>query len=686
MIWIFLAPLTLALLAGIGVTVLLYPPRPFSLAALTNSEWTGRVPYRVAHAGTEEVLVVRDLPYPGSFASSSTRRAVSLDGSWRFRLDPDTSGEAEGWWRPNGALDTWDEAWVPGTFNSAESSLTDYLGVVWYRRSIGREELPPRNGGYLRLRFAGLLLRGKVWWNGRFVGEYEGGYTPSYFALPEPETEENHLVVSCDNRLTPDSLPPKLKRNHNPGWHTYGGIHRCVTLELLPADSVLTLRTMQMAETLRCTVVTQHSAGRACDDRLRVYLRIGPEDEQPSAEVVALRGGSNVREGLTTWIADLPTARLSNWSPDSPRRYAVTITLSHGSTVVDEVTQTGGLRSVRVDGESILLNGKPVFLKGICRHEDHPVLGATQTAHSIEDDLSLVDGLHANYLRLTHYPHDEAEIEAAERRGLLLSEEIPLYQAGTGFAAWKQEGESPFRLPVRLFGLRQIRRRELLAHARRQLLEMIERDRNRPSLLFWGVGNECYTHGNRAGATFAGLARIARRADPSRPVTYVELTYNIPFFDDRRRGWEGADILSLNSYFGWYYGEADEISPHLERFHRTWGGRPLILSEFGAGAAPGRMSGDGLWRGERVQRDRTYSEDYQTKVIERYWQEARQNPWVVGVSPWVFADFYNVWFPTNPVPNFNLKGILSADRRPKLAYRALARRYAEYADEESFGG
>lgn len=654
---------------------------------LRTCEGHRRVPYRIARAGAEECLVVRGLPYPGSFlADSPTREVISLDGPWRFALDGDSRGREAGWWRREFDDASWSTVSVPDTFNPARSEITDYLGWAWYRRSVhvpANLSAASRSSRRPRLRFDGLLLRGAVWWNGRLLGEYEGGYTTNYFDLTARVEQTNSVVVLCDNRLTSDSLPPRLMRNHNPGWHTYGGIHRSAAIEVLPSEYVLTVRTRQPdtdGDRLEVRVLTHNGARTAiAGTEVTVSVAIAPEGRTSIAQREAEPAGTDERDAVQTWRTELPLAGIPIWSPDSPQRYTLTITLRRGGALIDRVTQTGGRRSVRTSGESILLNGESVFLRGICKHEDHPDLGATQTPQLIEADTSLIADMNANYVRLAHYPHAQEEIEALERRGLLLSEEIPLYQAGTGFAAWWQEHGRLRDFPLRLFGTRQTRRKQLLANARRQLLELIERDRHRPSVIIWGTGNECFTHGRRAGAVFGGLARVVRHADPTRLITYVELTYNIPFFDNARRGWQEADLLSLNAYFGWYFAEADDLAEHLARLAKRWRGRPLLLSEFGAGASPGRMSTDGPWRGDRVQKARTYGEDYQVSVLSTYWEIARRTPWVRGVSPWVFSDFYNIWFPTNPVPNYNLKGVVSADREPKLAYHALQDRYREAA-------
>lgn len=666
--------------------------RPFLLREQDGLRWDGRVPYRVVSVGDEELLIVRGLPYPGTLRGDSLYRThIELGGTWRYRADPNGIGNDEEWWRPEYDDSEWDTVEIPSTMNPARGAHTDYLGIIWFRRELS---LTPPHNGMARLCFDGLLLRGSVWWNGELVGEFEGGYTTNFFDVSNLLSSNNTLVVACDNRLTTDSLPPRSMRYHNPGWHTYLGIHRRPRLEFLPNDHVVTLRTAEEDESIDCRVVVRDGAARdsgpdgidqsshdtesARDDfHTAMEIRIGVEG---GTMITAELAGRLDSDRLSLWRAKIPRSDLPVWSKAEPSQIDLIVEIHREGSCVDRISQRTARRTIAVRGEEILVNGESTFLRGICRHEDHPETGATQTESTIATDLDLVEKLHANYVRLAHYPHDPRAIDRFEDAGLYQSEEIPLYQAGTGFTAWWSEHGRLRDFPARLFGIRQTRRRELVAHARRQLLEMIERDRHHPSILFWSVGNESYSIGRRAARALGDLADLARRWDASRPVTYVELTYNIPFFDDRRRGWEGADILSLNSYFGWYFGEAKEFERHVTRLHERWRGKPLIMSEFGAGAAPGRMDADGPWRGDRVQTERTYAEDYQARLLETHWRIAKKYPWIRGFSPWVLADFYNIWFPANPVPNFNLKGVVSADRYPKQGFDRLAALYQEDVD------
>lgn len=638
--------------------------------------------WRTGEVGGIPWLAVRDLIVPTGFDRTG-RAIIVLDGDWGLRLDPEGSLDRAGL----GAVQ-WNKFTVPGVVNAAESPNVEHSGAAWFRRAFEAPETPLDTEPVIV--FEGALLRGEVWLNGTALGCFEGGFSPVRMRASSLAAGLNELVVRLDNRLTPDSLPPRIMDGHRPGWHPYCGIHRPCRVEYVPRASV------------QKVVVTKRGDGGA-DLAVIVSRPSGTSPLRVAATLTQLRGGSGDVSGdgdlrlsvalepgaegpgpggsiLSSWTGTT-SAQLAPWTPERPRVFDVEIAAwpreGRLESPSDSVSLTTGVRRFEVEGESLLLEGRPVFLKGICKHEDHPELGPAQTDELIEGDLGLAKGLGANWLRLAHYPHDRRELARARDLGLMVSEEIPLYQAGVGFTAWFQEKRPFGEFPLALFGMRQLGRRAFRDNARRQLIEMIERDRNNPALIFWGVGNESYTLGARAGKFFSELADLARRFDPSRPVSNVELTYHIPFLDSSKRGWKGMDILCLNSYFGWYYGSTSELGGFLDETRRRWPGRPVVLSEFGCDAAPGRSDSDGPWKAERVASGKTYSEDYQARTLTEYCRAALARPWIRGLAPWVLTDFYNTWFPGNPVPNYNLKGLCSSRRVPKKGYHALKEIYRD---------
>lgn len=656
--------------------------------------------FRVEEHDGVSVLIEDDLPYPGWF-DSTNRTTAPLDGYWDFATDPRDTGLKRGLQHGDDAV--WSESscesvMAPHCFNSAQSRHRDYYGVVWYRVRFQSPESGINH--WFRLRFEGVLLHSTVWLNDVELGSRSGGYTPFCYdvttALHRPPCSVNTLVVRVDNRLTWTSLPPRLALRHRPGWHPYGGIYRQVSLERVPKTSILKVETDCQREqrAVQCRIVVQ----RRTDERKQRYqlyaVLWAPDGNECSRAVVQQNHSSDSRltdsvgttlDSISVAQFTLPVANPICYEDGAPRLYRLKITLSSvGSApdstpppAPDEVSLLVGFRQVRVCADGIEINGRLRFLCGIARHEDHPHWGAAQPQELIDKDLDWVQRLNANYVRLAHYPHTAAELGALRDRGIWASEEIALYQAGLGFATWIQENRRLRDFPWRAFGLHQLRRRELILNAQRELLETIERDRNNPAVLFWSIANECYTLFRSGARPFTWLRRVARAADPSRPVTMAEATYNVRLLDSRRSALNQMDFISLNLYYGWYYGAAADAARHLDRVRRYHPHKPIVISEFGADAAPGRSEADGPWKAERVRRGKSYSEEYQERLLHEYCRLIEKRPYICGISPWVFADFLCSWFPGNPIPFYNLKGLLSRERLPKRAFHALSQLYRQ---------
>ena len=257
--------------------------------------------------------------------------------------------------------------------------------------------------------------------------------------------------------------------------------------------------------------------------------------------------------GLARFVLD---ADVDRWSPENPRLYDLEIETS-GEVVSDRI----GFRTVSVDGHDILLNGNPVFLKGISIHEEAPYGGgrANSREHAIQL-LTWAKELGCNFVRLAHYPHNENMVREADRLGLLVWSEIPVYWT----ILWDNEAT--------------------YANASNQLEEMITRDLNRASVIIWSVANET----PRSDARLAFLSNLideARELDHSRLITAAtELTSDGTDLHLSDPLGDRLDVIGVNEYFGWYSGRPEDI-PGL-KWNSSFD-KPLIVSEFGAGAAAG---------------------------------------------------------------------------------------------------
>lgn len=654
-------------------------------------------PWELRSCGELAYLCERGIPYESGIDAGSRRR-ISLAGRWLLLYDPEDRGVAERWFADHedgttvaGGENRWvgaEQTDLPVTLNTATSERLEYQGAVWFRRTITTAELDrlgDRFGGWLRLRLEGFLIRATVWANGEQVFSREGGYTDGFAQIPWPHADLA-VVIRVDNRHHADSLPMRLGQHHTPGWHTYLGIHREPWLERVPRRWICKIDARAVGRGFQISALTEvrepgglPSQEAPAEVLAAVLTGPGGDRTELSLALTATSGA------LACYQGTIEPAELVSWQPGASDCYTLTVELGGADAVATRV----GWRTVAIDAERVLLNGSPIFLRGICKHEDHPELGAVNPPQLIAGDLDAVENLSANYVRTAHYPHAHDELAEARRRGLLLAEEIPFYQAGTGFVPWFSDKRPLREFPVRLFGVRQLRRPALRQNALRQLAEMIERDRNNPAVIIWGIANEAYTLSRRSVRIYRELAALAARLDPTRPTTLAELTYGKPWLDKRRKGSRAVQIISVNAYFGWYFGRAEQIEAHLAELHRRYPGKPIIISEFGAGARLGRRESDGEFLGPRIPPGRTFSEEYQRDLIAHYLTVAARLPYVVGTSPWVLADFYCTEFPTNPIPNFNLKGVLSADRHPKAAVAVISeiyRRIAGEREKETHGG
>lgn len=574
------------------------------------------------------------------------RDARSLDGVWRYALDPfnvplrkprsrrnffeDLVAE------PGGELIEyeWDSSptiHVPADWNSEAAELTYYDGLVWYRRTF---EAAPEADRRYQLYFEAVNYRARVWLNGQELGSHEGGFTPFAFDVTEHLSQgRNTLVLAVDNRHDDETLPAR-----DFDWKNYGGITRPVWLVTLPDtyihDYWLRLKDGRVVADVRL----------AGADAARVDVAV----EVPALGL-ALTGRTDA-DGRVRMAAPTP-ADVALWSPESPTLYDVSVRAA-GDAVADRV----GLRTIAVRGRRILLNGAPVFLRGISIHEEAigPVATRTLSWAAARALLSEARALGANFVRLAHYPHSERMVRLADEMGLLVWSEVPVY--------WEEVSyDSP----------------ATLALARRMKAESMTRDLNRASVIIWSVANETPIEDDR-NAFLRTLIGDVRARDDTRLVS-AALNKNVAV-GGLREGEKrvlindplGADldVIAVNQYEGWYGprtpGEIAGVS-----FTNTYD-KPLVFSEFGAGALYGH-------RGPRQDR---WTEDYQAWLYDQTLKLLDRTDGLAGLSPWILKDFrsprrwhgrfQNLW---------NRKGVIDERGNRKQAFHVLKSYYDAKAAE-----
>jgi beta-glucuronidase len=554
--------------------------------------------------------------------TNACRTALDLSGVWLVKFgDADWSGGL-----PDGM-----PVGVPGSWNDQLPGVRDEFGPAWYERRFEAPPLTVRQEAAIR--FGSACYAAEVWLNGTRLGGHEGGHLPFALACTDAlSAGENVLVVRVDGRLARNRVPPGLVPNeqtHGRVFHPdvpydffpYAGLHRRVELVIAPRDGIRDLRLTTTRD--GDGVLLDVAVGMSAEGTLTLTL-----------------DGEPIRP--PHWVGQHEL-----WSPGSPRLHTLAAELRHRGELTDRYVLRCGIRTVEVSGRELLLNGRPVRLRGFGRHEDFPVLGRGTVAALAARDLLLMRQLGANSFRTAHYPCDEETLDVADRLGLLVIAETPA--VGLYFA-----GED---LP---------RRQELTL---RLLAELIARDRNRASVIAWSVANEPRMNHPAAAAALAELCDSARALDGSRPVGYAT---DLP----DAAGLEAADIIFLNSYPGWYrlpgrLGEAAiSLGDTLDRLNRSWS-KPVVLTEFGADAIPGgHADPPAMW-----------TEEYQEALIERLLDEAGRHENVVGTHIWTFADFATAQADHRPLAE-NFKGVFTRDRRPKLAVRRLQQLWTGHAVEE----
>jgi len=589
-------------------------------------------------AGVMAVLMVASGAWGqsgGPIQNVAGRKTVSLNGAWQTIVDPFLTGYYDYRWQPDaehgfGAnrkprskselveydYDRSARLQVPGDWNMQRPELLLYEGAIWYKRNFDYTLAPGRR---LFVHFGAANYHATVLLNGRLLGEHVGGFTPFGFEITDLVREKgNFLIAMVENQRRMEGVPTV-----NTDWWNYGGLTRDVQLVEEP-ETFVEDYSIQLEKGSRHRI---SGWVRLNGTRLRQKVTVEiPEAGAAIAVTTDERGYAKVAG----------EAQLKLWSPEDPKLYEVVVEAE-----TDRVRDSIGFRTIETSGANILLNGKPIFLRGITMHAEAPY--RTGRAWSDDDARTLLGWakeLNANFVRLAHYPHDERMVRLADRMGLLVWAEIPVY--------WTIQFENP----------------QTYANAEKQLLETIARDKNRASVILWSVANE--TPLGEARLSFLGrLVERARREDPTRLITaalqarYADATTEM--LDDPLG--QVLDVLGCNEYVGWYDGppeKADGIQ------WKTPYDKPLIMSEFGGGALQG-YHGD-----ERT----IFTEEFQSNVYQHQIGMLKRIGFLRGTSPWILMDFRS---PKRMLPDiqdyFNRKGLISERGQKKAAFFTMQQFY-----------
>ncbi|WP_243751636.1 glycoside hydrolase family 2 protein [Niastella caeni] len=578
----------------------------------------------------------------------AARKTTSLNGAWQYIVDPYGTGfydyryqerkenDREAYWNTDEPVNKTERKehkftdkyilQVPGDWNSQAEKFLYYEGIVWYKKSFDFTRTSAANKVYLY--FGAVNYEADVYLNGKKLGKHKGGFTPFNFEVPDSvlKATGNYLVVKVDNTRHKDEVPTV-----NTDWWNYGGITRDVQLIEVPQafiqDYSLHIKKGASLKTSKNIPVEGW-----------VQLNGGQSSKEVIVEVpeLKIKKAFPVTGDKVAIQFNLPAVQL--WSPQTPRLYTVVI-----STNTDRIEDKIGFRTIEVVGKQILLNGNPLFMRGICIHEEIP--RQIRRAYNKQDALQLLGlakELSCNMVRLAHYPHNENMARTADSLGILVWSEIPVY--------WTIDFNST----------------EVFEKARTQLAEMITRDHNRASIIIWSVGNETPVKPVRTNF-MRNLISAARSLDSSRLVSAaLEVNYQpgVNKIDDPLG--EYVDIVSFNEYLGWYAGLPDRCRTAKWEFAYN---KPFFISETGAETLYG-FHGDSLTR---------WSEEYQEWFYREQVAMLKRMPDnFAGLSPWILCDFRS---PRRNNQTFqegwNNKGLIDQQGRKKKAFAVLKAYYDE---------
>ena len=567
----------------------------------------------------------RDLTAQGMIFTGG-RNAQSLDGDWNFCVDLLDTGLRQKWFamQPGDPADRslpWDydphmgeTVPVPSNWQMLQDRWYFFEGGSWYTRPL---DIEPDPEGRLFLRIGAASYDCKVFLNGAYLGNHLGASTPFFVELTDHVLPgRNWLMLFVDNRRRPDRLPMQ-----NTDWFNYGGIYREVSLYRTPGTPGTLIRDLFVTLAPDCydLIRAEIEVEGATEARLRIDGLVD--------QMIPLTDGRAVVE-----IAAKP--RL--WSTDDPHLYDVELTAGP-----DRVTDRVGFRQIERRGTEILLNGNPIWLRGIAVHEDDEKLGKVTNHEDLARRFDHARALNCNFMRLAHYPHHEAASRMADERGILIWAEIPVY--------WAIDFTNP----------------ATRADARNQLAELVRRDRNRASVVIWSVGNENPDTDARL-AFMSDLAALARQMDPTRLIAAACLVNHTTLrIEDRLAA--HLDIIGINEYYGW----DDKDFEDLETIGRNSDpDRPVVISETGADA-------DITPQGPRTG---LFSEAYQAEVYRRQIATLSRLDYVKGMSPWILYDFRTERRQGVYQRGWNRKGLVAADKTTrKEAFGILADFYARRA-------
>lgn len=577
---------------------------------------------------------------------TATRRAVSMDGMWKFRLDWNQEGYEKGW---KDGLPHADRIPVPASFQDlyTEKEIREFTGDVWYETDLfvpGEWE-----GQEVAVRFGCATHRAEVYVNGILAVSHEGGFLPFSAVVTEIVRYNtfNKIVVLVNNELNVTSIPCGETKTLKNGrkiskpyfdFYNYSGLQRSVKLIAYPKEHIEDFSVIHEFDGDDAIVhYSVETTGAHC-----VAVDVYDEDSRKVASALGKNG-------------EVRIPNVQKWSVGSGYCYRFEIRIMDGVEVIDDYYDLIGIRTVEIRGKDILLNGEKIYLKGFGKHEDSDVVGRGFNIGVMKRDFECMKWIGANCFRTSHYPYSEEIYQMADREGILVIDEV----AAVGlFKSLMNFMEASTGKQTAFFEAPTIPK--LLENHLQCIEDMICRDKNHACVIAWSLLNEPETTSEAAVPYFAKVFEHARALDPQkRPRTFAMVMNSLPQIC---KCYQFSDFLSLNRYYGWYTMGGYEISDAEETFRNemdAWAeknmNKPLIFTEYGADTCAAEHKLPSVM----------WSQEYQIEYLKMCHRVFDSYDFISGELVWNFADFQT----TEGIMRMdgNKKGIFTRQRQPKMA-------------------
>lgn len=568
------------------------------------------------------------------------RNKESLNGVWQYAVDQYDTCLRQKWYNEryfdeqgfslpvDYSFDHWPEMELPKCWNVFDKEYHIYDGSMVFTKKFSYAKKLEKERVVLRIGAANYICR--VFINGEYVGMHRGSSTPAFFEITNCLKDMNRIIIAVDSTRRPEQVPTE-----NTDWFNYGGIYRDIELIRVPGLFIKDFR-----------------IGLVRDGSYKnIEAKVVVSDESYSGEAIISIPELNVTEAIkiengagshvitVSDDAENEAGGLELWSPENPKLYDVNVKLES-----DEVNDRVGFREIRVEGREIILNGKPMFLRGISCHEDSVPNGKALSTEERIENIKIAKELGCNFMRIAHYPHHEEMGKLADELGMMLWSEIPVY--------WAIRFE----------------RDKTYDDAHNQLMELISRDYNRASVIIWSVGNENADTDERL-SFMKRLADTAHSEDNTRLVSaacLVDSEKNV--IADRLA--ESLDVIGINEYCGWYTPDFEKLPQLLNNSNPD---KPVIITEFGADALPGHHGTV----------DDKGCEECQADVYRKQVDVLSKIPYIKGMTPWILYDFRCPRRTHFLQKYYNRKGLLSADKTyRKQAFYVLQEFYKKCIEDK----